>query len=376
MANKQRNYSSEFKAKVVLEVISGKRSVSEASRAHKVHSSVINRWRNEFLKQAHLAFGGKGIGEDSAERIADLERMIGRLTMELAVAKKASELWSLNGKRMIIEQLKDEYPIQVICDVIGYSRSCYYYQPRAEKELEEEALKKAIADVAGRYPTYGYRRITKQLQREGWTVNHKRVSRLMRELGLLAKRKIRRKRTTNSVHGYKRYPNLVKGLLVEWPEQVWVGDITYIRLREEFVYLAVLMDVFTRSIRGWHLDRTMEKSLTITALEKGLKHHVPDIHHSDQGVQYAANDYVQLLEGNGIAISMAGVGKAYENGYAERLIRTIKEEEVDLSEYRNFNEVYERIEEFLEEVYMKKRIHSSLSYLTPSEFEAKWREKE
>ena len=277
---------------------------------------------------------------------------------------------------MMVEQLKGEYPIRVICDVIGFSRSRYYYQPRPANETEEERLKKAITDVAGRYPTYGYRRITKQLQREGWPVNHKRISRLMRELGLLAKRKIRKRRTTNSVHGYKRYPNLVKELTVERPEQVWVGDITYIRLRDEFVYLAVLMDVFTRSIRGWHLDITMEKSLTITALEKGLKQYVPEIHHSDQGVQYAANDYVRLLEKNEIAISMAGVGKAYENGYAERLMRTIKEEEVDLSEYRNFNEVYERIEEFLEEVYMQKRIHSSLTYLTPSEFETQWRRKQ
>ena len=120
----------------------------------------------------------------------------------------------------MIDQLKTEYPIQVICDVIGYSRSRYYYQPRTEKERAEEALKKAIADVAGRYPTYGYRRITKQLQREGWRVNHKRISRLMREMGLLAKRKIRTKRTTNSVHGYKRYLNLVKELTVERPEQV------------------------------------------------------------------------------------------------------------------------------------------------------------
>ena len=274
----------------------------------------------------------------------------------------------------MIEQLKGDYPVQVICDVIGYSRSRYYYRTQSAKQTQEETLKKAIIDVAGKYPTYGYRRITKQLQREGWTVNHKRISRLMRALGLLAKRRIRRKRTTNSVHGYKRYPNLVKGLVVERPEQVWVGDITYIRLRDEFVYLAVLMDVFTRSIRGWHLDRRMEKQLTITALEKGLKQYIPEIHHSDQGVQYAANVYVQLLEENEIAISMAGVGKAYENGYAERLMRTIKEEEVDLSDYRNFNEVYERIEEFLDEVYMKKRIHSSLGYLTPSEFEKKWRQ--
>ncbi|MDV3350863.1 IS3 family transposase [Leptothoe sp. LEGE 181152] len=373
MASKPRNYSSEFKAKVVLEIVSGQRSVSEASRAHKVHTSVINRWRNEFLKQAHLAFGGKGGGNESAERIAELERMVGRLTMELAVAKKASDNVESERKRTMIEQLKGEYPIQVICDVIGYSRSRYYYRSTSDKQTQEEELKKAIIDVAGRYPTYGYRRITKQLQREGWRVNHKRISRLMRELGLLEKRRIRRKRTTNSVHGYKRYPNLVKGLLVERPEQVWVGDITYIRLKDEFVYLAVLMDVFTRSIRGWHLDRTMEKQLTITALEKGLNQYIPEIHHSDQGVQYAANAYVQILEENEIAISMAGVGKAYENGYAERLMRTIKEEEVDLSDYRNFNEVYERIEEFLDEVYMKKRIHSSLSYLTPSEFEEKWR---
>ena len=148
----------------------------------------------------------------------------------------------------MIEQLKTEYPIQVICDVIGYSRSRYYYQPNETKQEKEGELKKAIADVAGRYPTYGYRRITKQLQREGWVVNHKRISRLMGEMGLLAKKRVRRKRTTNSVHGYKRYPNLVKQLVVVRPEQLWVADITYIRLQEEFVYLAVLMDVFTRSI--------------------------------------------------------------------------------------------------------------------------------
>ena len=272
----------------------------------------------------------------------------------------------------MVETLKEDCPVQVICDVIGYSRSRYYYEPRLETKNKDEELKLAIADAAGRYPTYGYRRITKQLHREGWKVNHKRVSRLMRQMGLLAQKRVRRKRTTNSVHGYRRYPNLEKGLVVERPDQVWVADITYIRLKEEFVYLAVVMDVFTRSIRGWHLDKTMEKSLTMTALEKGLAKAIPEIHHSDQGVQYAANDYVKMLEERGVKISMAAVGKAWENGYAERLMRTIKEEEVDLSEYRNFSEVYERVEEFLEEVYMKKRIHSSLSYLTPMEFEEKW----
>jgi transposase InsO family protein len=165
-------------------------------------------------------------------------------------------------------------------------------------------------------------------------------------------------------------------LAIERPDHVWVGDITYIRLQQEFVYLAVLMDVFTRSIRGWHLARSMEVSLTITALNKGLAKGRPEIHHSDQGVQYAANEYVKLLEQHAVKISMAEVGQAWQNGYAERLMRTIKEEEVDLSEYRNFAEAYEQIEQFLEDVYMKKRIHSSLDYLTPDEYEKKWNEQQ
>jgi putative transposase len=136
------------------------------------------------------------------------------------------------------------------------------------------------------------------------------------------------------------------------------------------------MDVFIRCIRGWHLARSMDQSLTMTALNKGLERGRPEIHHSDQGVQYAANDYVGLLKQHGIEISMAEVGQAWQNGYAERLMRTIKEEEVDLSEYRNFAEAYEQIEQFLEDVYMKKRIHSSLGYLTPEEYEKKWNEKQ
>jgi transposase InsO family protein len=151
-----------------------------------------------------------------------------------------------------------------------------------------------------------------------------------------------------------------------------VADITYIKLQQEFVYLAVVMDVFTRSIRGWHLARSMDQSL-LTALGKGLEKGCPELHHSDQGVQYAAHEYVKLLQQHNVKISMAEVGQAWQNGYAERAMRTIKEEEVDLSEYRNFTE-YQQIEQFLEDVYMKKRIHSSLGYLAPDEYERKWNE--
>jgi putative transposase len=271
-------------------------------------------------------------------------------------------------------QLSQKYPIATLCQVLNYPRSQVYYQPQPPPD--ETEIKEAIVKLCGQHPTYGYRRITAMLKRQGQEVNHKRVARLMQELGLVGKQPVRRKRTTNSNHSFQRYPNLVMDLAIERPDQVWVGDITYIRLQQEFVYLAVLMDVFTRSIRGWHLARSMEVSLTITALNKGLGKGRPEIHHSDQGVQYAANEYVRLLEEHAVKISMAEVGQAWQNGYAERLMRTIKEEEVDLSEYRNFAEAYEQIEQFLENVYMKKRIHSSLGYLTPNEYEKKWNEQQ
>jgi putative transposase len=273
----------------------------------------------------------------------------------------------------LIESLRLTYPVRVICEVLSYSRSLYYYHPVEEEE--EIELKRAIEAVAEEFPTYGYRRVTKQLHRQGLKVNHKRVARLMKEMGLASKAPKKRCRTTNSNHSFQRYPNRVMGLTIERVNQVWVGDITYIRLAQEFVYLAVLMDVFTRSIRGWHLGRGLDHSLTLIALNKALEHGQPEIHHSDQGVQYAANGYIEVLESRGIQISMAEVGEPTQNGYAERLMRTIKEEEVDLSEYRNFTEAYQRIKQFLEDVYMKKRIHSSLGYLTPEEFEAQWQDK-
>ncbi|ABW25150.1 integrase, catalytic region [Acaryochloris marina MBIC11017] len=272
----------------------------------------------------------------------------------------------------MVRQLQQDYSIRQICQVLNYPRSQVYYHARGQPD--ESELKAAIAGVAGAYPTYGYRRITAQLQRQGYCVNHKRVARLMRQIGIMAKTKVKRKRTTNSEHSFPRYGNRVLNLSIDHPEQVWVADITYIRLQQEFVYLAVVMDVFTRAIRGWHLSRHIDQQLTLRALNKALERATPEIHHSDQGVQYAAAAYMQLLQQHQVQISMAEVGQAWQNGYAERLMRTIKEEEVDLSDYRNFTEAYEHIEQFLEDVYMHKRIHSSLGYLTPCEYEQQWRQ--
>jgi putative transposase len=268
-----------------------------------------------------------------------------------------------------MRELAEHYPVQVICRVWQTPRSSYYYQSQADEELE---LRAALQRLAGAWPRYGSRRLTAQLQREGFSVNRKHVQRLMRELGLVGQQAARKRRTTNSEHPFPRYPNLVEHLEIVRPEQVWVSDITYIHLRQDFVYLAVLMDVFTRGIRGWHLGRSLDQSLTLRALEQALSLHTPQIHHSDQGVQYAAFAYTNRLHQAGVQISMAEVGQAWQNGYAERLMRTIKEEEVDLSEYEDYTDAVRQLGRFLDEVYMHKRIHSSLGYLTPAEFEQQW----
>jgi putative transposase len=269
-------------------------------------------------------------------------------------------------------KLAETYPIRPVCRLLGVPRSSIYYSARPVPD-DEAVLKTALLDLAGEWPTYGYRRLTAMMRRLDWPVNGKRVRRWMAELNLTGAPPTRGKRTTNSHHPFPRYPNLVKDLEITRPNQVWVADITYIRLRREFVYLAVLMDVFTRNIRGWHLGRSLDQGLTLAALERALVVATPQVHHSDQGVQYAATAYVERLQKLGVNLSMAAIGEPRENGYAERLMRTIKEEEVNLSDYQDFADAHRQIMRFLDDVYNIKRIHSALGYLTPREFEEQWR---
>jgi putative transposase len=275
---------------------------------------------------------------------------------------------------MTAQELVEKYEcaVDLVLEVLELPHSSYYYRSPKAAESQVEA---AMQEVAGEFPKYGTRRMTQQLRRTpyGYCINRKRVQRIMRQKGWLKRVKRAKTRTTNSDHPYPRYPNRVEGLLVTQPDQVWVVDITYIRLGNGFIYLAVVLDVFTRSIRGWNLSRNLDVRLSLEALQQGLKERPPQIHHSDQGIQYAAREYIQILEQHGVQISMAAAGKPEENGYAERLMRTIKEEEVDLSDYRDFADAERQIRRFLEEVYMTKRIHSSLGYLTPVEFEAAFR---
>lgn len=268
-----------------------------------------------------------------------------------------------------MNQHADEFSRELLCAGLALPRSTSYYQAQPADDLD---LRSALEQVALEFPRYGYRRMTAELQRRGWVVNHKRVLRLMREEHLLVQ--VRRFcRTTFSQHPYGRYPNLIKHLVIERPDQVWCGDITYIRLRHECVYLAVLLDIFTRSVRGWELSRQLSQELPKAALVRALRTATPEIHHSDQGVQYAADGYTELLRAANVQISMSAQGQPTENAYAERFMRTLKEEEVYLHEYQDFADARTSIGRFLNDVYMHKRVHSALGYLPPAEFEALWR---
>ena len=214
--------------------------------------------------------------------------------------------------------LAADYPVQLLCEVVDLPASTFYYQSSKSEELD---LRAALEGIAVEHPRYGSRRLTEELKRTGWQINRKRVQRLMQEENLLVQ--VRRYcRTTNSEHGYGRYPNLIKHLKIVKPDQVWCADLTYVRLPRQFVYLAVILDIFTRSIRGWELAGNMLESLPKAALERALAKGHPQIHHSDQGVQYAATGYTSLLQAAQVQISMSARGRPTENAFAERFMRT------------------------------------------------------
>ena len=262
-----------------------------------------------------------------------------------------------------MRELCGEYPVSLLCSALEVPRSSFYYKPT---QKEDEEVIQQILSIAGEFPRYGYRRITAELRRRGYRVNHKKVLRLMRKMKLLV-RQAKKPRTT--IPGEGEYPNLIKDLLIDHPDQVWCGDIAYIKLKDRFAYFAFLMDVYTRAIRGWQISSSLDEELVVRALEKALEKAKPEIHHSDHGIQYLSDRYVSLLRDAGVEISMAAKGRAWENGYAERFIRTLKEEEVYLHEYEDIHDARAHIARFIEDVYMHKRVHSALGYLTPAEFE-------
>jgi len=260
-----------------------------------------------------------------------------------------------------------------MCRLAQVSRTGFYRHPSEPPDADRDmALRDAMQRVALEFPCYGWPRMTPELQRRGWAVNHKRVYRLMHEDNLLCLRKRKFVVTTDGDHGLPIYPNLARAMTLTGLDQLWVADLTYIHLELEFVYLAVILDAFSRRVIGWALERTLDAALTLEALRMALRRRQPApglVHHSDRGVQYASHDYTELLREHGIRISMSRKANPWDNAACESFIKTLKYEEVYRTEYRDLAEARASIGAFLERVYHQKRLHSALGYLPPVEFE-------
>jgi transposase InsO family protein len=272
----------------------------------------------------------------------------------------------------MITRLQGSGSVERLCAAAGVSRASYYRDwAKTAPGREETALRDLVQRLALAHRFYGYRRITELVRREGFAVNRKRIARLMRQDNLLAlRRKTFKPATTDSRHDFVVWPNLARKLTLTDVDQLWVADITYVRLDEAFVYLAVVLDGFSRKVVGWAMADHLKASLAIEALDMALAARRPLVHHSDRGVQYACGDYLDRLKAHDIQPSMSRVGCPWDNAMAESFMKTLKTEEVDATAYRDLDDAKARIGQFIEEVYNRQRLHSALRYLSPEEFEA------
>jgi len=299
----------------------------------------------------------------------------------LAAHRRTADAAGIEWKSAVYRKVREEMSAggglttQRMLELGRVNRSSFYrFSPDDKSGADHDMeLRDAIQRVALEWPCYGRPRVTAELRRQGWTVNPKRVYRLMREDNLLCVRRRKFLVTTNSNHGRKIYPNLARDLVLTGVNQLWIADLTYIRLREEFVFLAAILDAFSRRVIGWALDRHLDDELTHTALRMAIAHRSPSaglVHHSDRGSQYASRDYIELLAANQIRVSMSRRANPWDNAACESFMKTLKYEEVYRNEYRDLAEARASIGKFLETVYNQKRLHSSLGYLPPAEFEA------
>ena len=272
----------------------------------------------------------------------------------------------------VIDHTDSLLAIQDRCRLAGVPRSSYY-RLHQHRQTPADPVVQEVRQLCAEYPRYGYRRVSKQLQRQGLQVNHKRVLALMHKENLLCRKKRRFVSTTDSRHGLPIYPNLARTLQLNGPNKLWVADMTYVRLVRGFAYLAVILDAFSRRAIGWAISMHIDTKLSLAALTMALETRslAPGlVHHSDRGVQYASSDYVALLKSKNITISMSRTGNPYDNAKVESFMKTLKAEEISLNVYETFRDAKQNIDRFIGLVYNNKRLHSALGYRPPVEFEA------
>jgi len=366
MGNIKRKHSTPFKVKVALDLLREKETVAAICSRYGVHPTQAGRWKDKALETMATGFDNKSALADQKQKdelIGELYKQIGQLKVELDWLKK---IWALSKdkRRKFISPGNAEIPITRQCELLGVSRSGYYYEPRPESE-KNICLMRRIDEIYTKLPYYGAPKITAQLRREGEAVNHERIERLMGVMGIEAI--FPKKNLSRNGKNHRKYPYLLNKLDINRPNYVWGTDITYIRALGQWFYLAAIIDWYSRYVISWKLSPSLENDFCIACLEEALEVATPEIHNSDQGVQFTAEDYVAILEAReSIRISMDGRGRCFDNIFTERLWRNVKYEEVYLKEYASFAEAEQSLAEYFH-AYNYERIHESLNYLTPAE---------
>ena len=368
MSGVRKNHSAAFKAKVALEAIKQNKTIAQLSGEYGVHSNQISRWKQHLVRELLGIFKGKLKAKEkkAKELQTELYRQIGQLKVELDWVKKNLNSF-VEAKKRCVEPDHPEISINRQCELLCLSKSSYYYKQR-EVNSYNKLLMRLIDEEYTRHPFYGTRRLTAWLKRKGHEVNIKRVRRLMRDMGIEAI--YQKPNFSKAFPEHKKYPYLLKNIVIDHPDQVWSSDITYIRMKHGFIYLTAVMDWFSRYVLSFEVSTTLDTGFCIEALEKALNISKPEIFNTDQGSQFTSEAFTGCLKSNGITISMDGKGRAFDNIFVERLWRSVKYEEVYLNDYETVKNAIVGLFRYFE-FYNKERVHQALEYQTPYEVYAK-----
>ena len=372
MSKKQKKYSADFKAKVVLELLGGDQTVGQICSKYSVTSKSLLKWKKVLLANASLAFNlDKAVAEFKEEiieknkEVNELHRQLGKRTAELEWASKKLKSLDCDLKKDLIKSELSEVSIIRRCELLSFNRSSYYYQANQDSLKQKYDILKAIDTVYTTMPFYGYRKVHQQLREEGYRIGVNQVGRYMNELGLKAIYPTKKIRTTMANLAHKKYPYLLKDLEINKANQVWSTDITYIKVNGGFVYLAAVIDWYSKAILSYKVSNTMDSILVIDVLKQALESYgIPEIFNTDQGSQYTSHEHTQLLSKHGIQISMDGKGRATDNIAIERFWRSAKYEDIYIQEYSSIRDLKKGIVDYME-FYNHRRFHQSLGYQKP-----------